>query len=94
MKPIDLTNILAYLFDHAQVLPGHETIHRFTNGLVVTMTIHQSGLRLSLHRRSIYPSETEWKTVLNHMPFPCDSLPHLQYPNTLSSLIPIHPKLL
>jgi hypothetical protein len=94
MKPYDLTTILTNLFDHAQILPGHEVKHRFTNGLVITMIVSQFVLNLSLSRRSVYPSITEWWTVLQHMPFPCSVHSHIKEPNTLTALIPIHPKLL
>jgi hypothetical protein len=90
----NLSNILFRLFEHTQTNPNQNIKQKLGNGLVIQMLAYPTHLHLSIYRSSTYPSFSEWKTVLKHMPWPCFVTPETEEPNTLSALIPIHPKLL
>lgn len=107
-----LRSTLATLFQHALLNPGQPIKTKLKNGLVICLTatmpnlgstglIHppkNNYLILNLHRAKVYPSATEWNTVLNHFPFLTGAAVPTKLTNngtfTFRAAIPIQERLL
>lgn len=71
MEPVDsrLGKILHMLFADATRSPGKPQRVDLFGGLHLAMIIEiDNFFRMQLHREGVYPSDTEWKTTLAHMP--------------------------
>lgn len=68
-----LNEILEDQHAEARKDPGRTIVRRLYRGLRVEMTAFTLGLntevRLSITRDDVFPSDQEWKTVCNHLPF-------------------------
>jgi len=49
---------------------GREREIRLARGLVVAVRAGRKTTRLRLKRPGVYPSATEWQTVIDHLPYP------------------------
>lgn len=91
--PTNLDRILTNLIESAKET-GREAKTKLAGGLIVTVRLEDDcNLRLILRRSTVYPSLTEWRTVLNHLPWPCSADPQLLENNSMSARIKIQPEL-
>ena len=67
-----LQGVLKRLIESAMENQGEAVQHRCTNNLQIDLRIMGGVAILLISRSSVYPSETEWRTVLRHMPFKLD----------------------
>ena len=89
-----LEQTLERMLDLASETPGKPVATRLRGGLHIRMTARNGILNLELRRDRLYPSDTEWITVLNHMPFACSyHLPERRENWVMAALIGIEPKL-
>jgi len=62
--------VLAQLLDQAGLHPGQVQEHKLKSGLTVKMNCEIDGTtRLLLAREKVYPSDTEYATILAHWPY-------------------------
>ena len=94
-----LASILSSMLAEAQSQPGRLQTKTLKKGLRITMvdvTIQgKESVTLSLNRVNVYPSASEWITVLDAMPWPVGHRSAQRGPNyALTTTFEIHPKLL
>jgi hypothetical protein len=69
-RPNYLRNRLAEMYQAAKEQPGQAQRIKLGRGLRVDAIIDSEGaFRLQISRKSLYPSDTEWETVLKNLPF-------------------------
>jgi len=62
--------VLAQLVEQAGLHPGQVQEHKLKSGLTVKINIEIDGTtRLLLAREKVYPSDTEYATILAHWPY-------------------------
>ena len=102
-QPIEekpLATILNNMIATAQREPGRLQTKKLDKGLRITMVVQTSTtapdtLTLNLNRPTVYPSASEWITVLAAMPWPVGHQTAQRAANyTLTSSFVIYPKLL
>jgi hypothetical protein len=99
-EPKPLASILNNLLAAAIKEPGRLATKKLGKGLRITMVVSQSTtapdkVKLSLNRPDVYPSPSEWITVLAAMPWPVGHQMAQRGPNySLEATFIIYPKLL
>lgn len=69
-KPNYLRRRLAEIYQKARENPGEAQRIKLGRGLRIDAIIDNEGaFRLQISRKSLYPSDTEWNTVLKNLPF-------------------------
>jgi hypothetical protein len=65
-----LQSILREMRSQALVEEGTPVSRRLTNNLRIDVRITGGIVALLISRSSVYPSDTEWRTVCRHWPYP------------------------
>jgi hypothetical protein len=66
----NLQSILSDLLSRATLTPGEPVQTRLTNNLQIDIRVMGGIVALLISRSSVYPSDTEWKTICRHWPYP------------------------
>lgn len=68
-KPTFLGKRLAELYEKTRRFPGEPQRIHLKGGLRIDAIIGKDGMfRLQISREKVYPSDTEWKTILANLP--------------------------
>lgn len=70
-----LRSTLACLLSHAVAHPGRGVTCRLSNNLKVDLVHSRRSVLLAISRSSTWPTESEWRMVLRHWPYPVQATP-------------------
>jgi len=70
-----LCTILSDLLQRAEANPGQPVMTRLTNNLRIDLKVAGNVTMLLISRSDVFPSLTEWHTVLRHWPYPVQAIP-------------------
>ena len=90
-----LDGILERLIESAIKTPGQPVATKLKGGMIMQVIASELAIKLTLRRPTDYPSDVEWRVVLQHLPWPVVIKAPDRGPNySLSAQYPIHPKFL